>query len=150
MITSSGDSSASAVSVQSNWPLATNLSPLLVEGVEHALRAGRAVVIGGPPHNSNDRSKMMSTDYLGFGIEEVTVITSACDWMAGERAAEVTQVGDRIYALQLSLPIFADYRSESSGLPQSMSWRTVAPVCMPANFGATLMARSGVDQWFCS
>jgi hypothetical protein len=47
---------------------------------------------------------MMSTDYLGLGIEEVTVITSACDRMAGERAAEETEPGDGIYVLQLSLP----------------------------------------------
>src|ERR1019366_2019521 len=55
IITSSGESSPGAVSVHSNWPLATNVSPLLVAGADHALCAGRAVIIGSfLTHNSNE------------------------------------------------------------------------------------------------
>src|SRR5271157_4653137 len=88
-ITSSGESSPGAVSVQSNWPLATNVRPLLVTGAEHARCAGRVVVIGSLlTQNSNDRSKTMIQGNLIGGIEDVITITSACDSMAGERAPE--------------------------------------------------------------
>src|SRR5450631_3577679 len=80
MITSSGDSFPGAVSAQSNWPLATNLNPLIMEG----FAPGWAVVIGSLlPQNSKDRSKMMCQGTLVWGTEEVIAITSACDLMAG-------------------------------------------------------------------
>jgi hypothetical protein len=86
MITSSGESSPRAASAQSNWPLATNLRPLLVAG--QPLCAG-AVVIGGLlTQNSNDRSKTLSQDTLVGEIEDVIAITFACDLMSGERAPE--------------------------------------------------------------
>src|ERR1017187_5913493 len=83
MITSSGESSPRAVSAQSNWPLTTNLRPLLVAGVEQALCAGRGVVIGSLlTHNSNERSKTMCQGTLVGEIEDVIAITSCCDLMA--------------------------------------------------------------------
>src|ERR1035437_2977734 len=83
MITSSGESSPRAVSAQSNWPLTTNLRPLLVAGVEQALCAGRGVVIGSLlTHTSNERSKTMCQGTLVGEIEDVIAITSCCDLMA--------------------------------------------------------------------
>src|ERR1017187_4089947 len=91
MVTSSGQGSPTAVSGQSKRLLATLLSPLLAAGAERALCAGRGVVIGGLlTHNSNDRSKNpICEGYLGSEIEEVIVITTACDLVAGERAAKM-------------------------------------------------------------
>src|ERR1039458_5917986 len=100
IITSSGESSPGAASVQSNWPLATNVSPLPVAGAEHALCAGRAVVIGILlAHNSNDRSKTMSQGYLRLGEREVMAITSACDLTAGERAPQPGNVNRIVTAV---------------------------------------------------
>src|SRR5208282_1084454 len=80
IVTSSGERSPRVASAQSNWPLATNLRPLLVAGTEPARCAGRGVVTGillPPQFRTNVRNNMPR--YLLGEIEDVIAITSSCD-----------------------------------------------------------------------